>query len=73
MSVDMVRVLSFPAFPALDAVTLFAVCLLAPVLFWIVIVISFCHIMCWLLLVSSIFGFHYPLPILSEVINIFAL
>jgi len=73
LPIDMVRVLSFPAFPALDAVTLFAVCLLAPVLFWVIIVISLCHIMCWLLLVSSILGFHYLLPILSEVIIIFAL
>ncbi len=69
----MIRVLSFPSFSTLDAVLLFAVCLLAPVLFWVIVVVSFCHVMCWLLLVKSIIGFHYLLPILSEVINIFAL
>ena len=69
----MIRVLAFPAFPAFDAVLFFAVFPLTPVLFWVIIVVSFCHISCCYLLVSSILGFHYLLPILSEVIIIFVL
>jgi len=69
----MVRVLSFPSFSTLDAVLLVAVCFLAPVLVWVIIVISFCHISYCYLLVNQFTGFNYALQALSDVIVIFAL
>ena len=43
MSVDMIRILSFPAFPALDAVIPLSFVLVAPVFLWIVVIVFFCH------------------------------
>jgi hypothetical protein len=41
---------------------LFAFRLVAPVLLWVIEVVFFCHIMCWLLLVNFIYA--VPLSII---------
>ena len=51
----MVWVVSLPVFPAILAVLFFAFRFVAPVLLWVIEVVFFCHIMCWLLLVKSIY------------------
>lgn len=73
MSVNMIGILFFPAFSTLDAGLFLSVCPVFPVRFWVIVVVSFCHISYCYILVNLFTGFHYVLQVLCEVIVIFAL